>query len=292
MSRGRTRVESSPVKSLRAKLALTLPGTAVYALFVLVPIAMSCFFSLHRWRGVGEMRFVGLAQYGRLLFAGEPKSYFWRALGHNLFLVAGSLVVQIPLALFTASMLRRVKSVKAFFRSSVFAPVILPSAVVAHIWGTFLTRGPADELLGIQVDWLGVDLGLLTMLLIISWRHMGFHAVIMLAGFESLPQDVLEAAKVDGASGWQRFLYVELPMMWRVVRISAVLSMLGSLRYFDLVWMMTKGGPARATELLATYMFDTGVVRDQAGFASSVAVVLLMLSLAAAAGAFAIRRKG
>ncbi len=279
------------MKSLRAKVALLLPGAAVYAVFVLVPIAVAFFYSLHRWRGVGEMRFVGLEQYGRLLFAGEPKSYFWRALSHNVFLVVGSLVIQIPVALFTASMLRRITAVRAFFRSSIFAPVILPSAVVAHIWKTFLIRGPADGLLGVQVDWLGLDLGLLTMLLVISWRHMGFHAVIMLAGFESLPEDVLEAARVDGATGWQRFLYVELPMMWRVVRISAVLSMLGSLRYFDLVWMMTKGGPARATELLATYMFDTGVVRDQAGFASSVAVVLLAVSLAAAALAFAFRRK-
>jgi len=108
---------------------------------------------------------------------------------------------------------------------------------------------------------------------------------------ESLPQDVLEAAEVDGATGWQRFFRVELPMMWRVVRISAVLSMLGSLRYFDLVWMMTEGGPARATELLATYMFKTGVRGDEAGFASSVAFVLLVVSLSAAACAFAFRRK-
>jgi len=279
------------MKSLRAKLALMLPGAAVYAVFVLVPIGISLFYSLHRWTGMGEMRFVGLARYGRLFFAGEPKTYFWRALGHNLFLLVGSLALQIPLALFAAYMLKRITALKAFFRSSIFAPVILPSAVVAHIWKTFLTRGPAEELLGLEVDWLGYDLGLVTMLLVISWRHMGFHAVIMLAGFESLPQDVLEAAEVDGASGPQRFFHVELPMMWRVVRISAVLSMLGSLRYFDLVWMMTEGGPAHATELLATYMFRTGVRGDEAGLASCVAVVLLLVSLGAVGAAFAFRRK-
>jgi raffinose/stachyose/melibiose transport system permease protein len=119
---------------------------------------------------------------------------------------------------------------------------------------------------------------------VVSWKYFGFHMILMLAGLQQIPDELEDAAAIDGASWWQTFRYVTLPLLGPTVRVSAFLSIIGSLQLFDLVWVMTGGGPINASNTMATYMIDWGFRRSQFGYASAVSVIVFGLSLPVAIG--------
>ncbi len=282
---------------------LLAPAAVLYGVFVLLPLAGAVAMSLADLRsGAAEWTFT-FTQYRRVV--ADP--VFWRALAHNLFLLAASLLVQIPaafgLALFLAR-LARGRALRGFLRAGYFVPMMLPTAAIGWIW--FLLLDPVPEagalsavLHGLGVDranlphWLGSGtLALPTLIFVISWRYIGFHMVILLAGLVSIPQELYEAARVDGAGDWQCFRYVTLPQMARPLGISAMLAIVGSLRYFDLVYIMTGGGPAHASELVATYMYKSAFAAGEYSYAAALAVFLTVISLAVTGTARWMLRRG
>ena len=284
----------APGASARAKLArgmgvlahFFLPTLLVYALFVLLPIFLSIWLSFFRWDGITQPRFVGLANYFRVL----QDSVFWRALGHNFVLVVLSLVIQLPLALLLAVLLSRRVLGRAVFRTVYFMPMVLPTAAIGLLWSVVYLPGTGilDRAIGLFVDgfsfpWLGSQQTvLLAVVVAVCWRYTGFHLVLFMAGLESIPEALYEAARVDGASEWQIFRHVSLPLLLPVARISATLSVVGSLKYFDLIYVMTGGGPAHASELVATYMFKQGITGCQVGRGSTIAVALFVVAFCVA----------
>jgi raffinose/stachyose/melibiose transport system permease protein len=270
---------------LRTRLELTLllgPGLLLFAGFVLVPIGVAGFYSLYSWNGFGPLTdFVGLRNYTDA-FSGDV---FQGAIGHNLIIAVMSIVVQLPLSIGLALLLNRKLRGRAFLRMVVFAPYVLSEAVTAVVWLLMLQPGGfIDALLrgaglgGLVQLWLADPAIVLhTLFLVITWKYIGFGVILLLAGLQGVPVELREAAALDGASSWQITRNVVLPLLGPTIRIWIFLSVIGSLQLFDLVWIMTLGGPANASTTMATYLVDHGFKRYEFGFGSAVAVVLFII---------------
>jgi len=280
---------------------LLIPALAFYLAFVVLPIVQSFHVSFFDWPTPEPRptRFVGLDNYRKLL----GDDIFWKALGHNVLLVVLSLVIQLPIALFLAVLLSGRVFARAFFRTVYFTPMILPSVVIAILWSQIYATAAYQGLLVRLLDALNLpfpesgflgepNVALIAIIATISWRYVGFHMVLFLAGIETIDERLYEAARVDGANGWQLFRHITLPSLTPVIRISAVLSIVGSLKYFDLVYIMTGGGPpVSATELLTTYMFNQGIRSTRGGYASAVAVAGFVISLLVVVVVMSLRKR-
>lgn len=272
----------------RAEIALFAgPALVVYLLFVMVPVGLAGYYGFFKWNGIGPLTdFVGLDNYVRAL--SDP--VFIGAIGHNFFFVIASLLVQGPIAIGIALLLNRPMRGRSFFRVLVFVPYVLSEVIAGVAWLLLLQpSGPFDALLtslglgdAVQL-WLGDPTVVLwTMLAVISWKYIGFAIILFLAGLQGVPEELAEAAQIDGASWWQIQRHITIPLLGPTIRIWAFLSIIGSLQLFDLVWIMTGGGPANATSTMATYMINFGFTRSQYGYGSAVAVILFIISFAIA----------
>jgi len=261
------------------------PALLLYAAFVIVPMALAGYYSLFNWNGLGPLdKFIGIDNYTRAL--GDP--VFRAAVGHNAFIVVASVLIQLPLALALALLLNRKLRGRAILRMVLFAPYVLAEVVTAVAWQLILQpSGPLNTLLenvgldGLAALWLADrDLVMYSLFIVITWKYLGFGIVLFLAGLQGVPTELLEAATVDGASAWHRTRYVVLPLLGPTIRIWIFLSVIGALQLFDLVWIMTKGGPSNASVTMATFLIDRGFERSQIGYGSAAAVLLFIISFA------------
>jgi raffinose/stachyose/melibiose transport system permease protein len=203
-------------------------------------------------------------------------------MGHNGILVALSLGLQLPLALGVALLLNRPLRGRSVLRLLFFTPYVLSEAITAVIFlqllqpGSLLDAGLKDVGLGSLVQlWLAdTSLVFYTLFVVITWKYIGFAIILFLAGLQGVPSELHEAAAMDGASSWESFRFVTLPLLGPTIRIWAFLAVIGSIQLFDIVWIMTLGGPAGASSTMASYMIDQGVNRYRLGYATAVAVIL------------------
>jgi raffinose/stachyose/melibiose transport system permease protein len=273
-----------PARRTRARrryttIALFLaPALVLYGLLVIAPVLQAMYYSGFKWNGLGTLDdFVGLDNFTRAF----QDDVFIGALWHNAVIVILSLCLQLPFALAVALMLQARLKGRALLRILYFAPFVLSEVVTGVIWTLMLQpHGLADQVLPVQKEWLA-DPGIVlyTVFVAISWKYFGFHMVLYLAGLQQIPRELHEAALIDGAKGWQVFRYVTLPLLGPTIRISVFLSIIGAIQLFDLVWVMTGGGPVHASNTMAVYMIDWGFKRFQFGYASAVAVIMLVISL-------------
>lgn len=263
-----------------------LPGLALYLLFVLFPVIQAAHYSLFSWDGLRPLTdFVGLDNYTRAL----NSDVFTGAVSHNVFLIVLSLAIQIPFSLFLAVLLNRRFRGRAVFRLIFFLPYVLSEAITGVIFllilqpGALLDSSLTGAGLGglIPVDgWLGdMNLVLIVMFVIISWKYFGFHMILLLAGLQGIPREIEEAALIDGAGRWQAFRHITLPLLGPTLRVSIFLSIIGALQLFDMVWVMTGGGPVNASDTMATTMFKAGLKGQEMGYGSALAVILFMFAL-------------
>jgi raffinose/stachyose/melibiose transport system permease protein len=254
------------------------PALALYGLLVIAPVLQAMYYSGFKWNGLGDLdTFVGLENFKRAF----GDDVFTGALWHNGVFVALSLVVQLPFALSVALMLQARLKGRALLRVLYFAPFVLSEVVTGVVWALMLQPGGlVDQVMPVQREWLG-DPGIVlyTVFVAVSWKYFGFHMVLYLAGLQQIPKELEEAALIDGARRWEVLRYVTLPLLGPTIRISIFLSIIGALQLFDLVWVMTGGGPVHASNTMAVYMIDWGFKRFQFGYASAVAVILLAISL-------------
>jgi raffinose/stachyose/melibiose transport system permease protein len=282
---------------LTTALLFVLPALLVYAVFVVIPVIQAIYYSGFKWNGLKPLTdFVGLANYERAL--SDP--VFHSAIAHNVFFVTLSLVIQIPFALGLALMLNGRFRGRAVFRLIFFAPYVLSEVITAAIWqlllmpDSFVDKAFAGiGLGGLTQLWLADrSVVLFTLFIVISWKYFGFHMILLLAGLQGIPHELEEAAAIDGATRRQAIRYVVLPLLGPTLRVSVFLSLIGALQLFDLIWVMTGGGPANASNTMATYLFDWGFRRFQLGYGSAVAVILFGMSflIALAYQRFVLRR--
>ena len=178
---------------------------------------------------------------------------------------------------------------RAFYRTIFFLPYVLSEVITALIWLTLLNPDPDRGLINaILVLIPGVDpqafLGnpdivLQSLFVVLTWKYFGLHLLLFLTGLQNIPVEIEEAARIDGANRYQLFTKITIPLLGSTIRTSAYLSIIGSLQQFILVWIMTKGGPVNASEVMATYMYRFGFVRFWLGYGSAVAIVMFLISL-------------
>ncbi len=281
-----------PARSLLRRLGswasvawFLLPALVLFLVFVLAPIVVAVYTGFFKWGGIGPLDdFISLENYATLF----RDQVFLGDLRRGLYLIALSITVQLPFALFTAVLLNQRLRGRAVYRMLFFAPYILSEVVTAVLFTMIFLPGAgmADHLAGalglegLQGKWLADPSTVMpTLFVVMTWKYFGFHMMLFLAGLQSIPNEVLEAASIDGAGAWQRFRHVTLPLLGPTIRISAFLSIIGAIQLFDLVWVMTAGGPNHSSETMAISMFQFGFKRYQVGYASAISVVLFVISL-------------
>jgi raffinose/stachyose/melibiose transport system permease protein len=263
------------------------PAFVLFLIFLVYPIFRSVFFSLYNWNGLGPpVDFVGLDNFKQIL----TDKVFMKAVVDCLLIVVFSLAIQLPFSLALAIMVGRDLPGRAFFRAIFFMPYVLSEVITAIIWlGLFSPdpeRGFINALLilipGVQpqIFLSDIHLVLACVFVVLTWKYFGLHMLLYLAGLQNIPKEIEEAALIDGANKWQLIRNVTIPLLSGTIRTTIYLSVLGSLTQFNLVWIMTKGGPVNASEVMATYMYRFGFVRFQLGYGSAVAFVMLLICLA------------
>lgn len=258
------------------------PALLLYTAFVLMPIFRSFYFGLFDWNGLSAPEFSGFSNFEKI-FA-DP--VFWRSLGNNLIVLLASVGLQIPVGIVAAVVLSAGLPGSRFFRASFFVPMLLSTVVVGLLWSTLLNSqmGPLKvflEGLGFTEtpDWLGdPSIAIFTLCGVLVWQFAGLYMIIFLAALQNIPQELLEAADIDGANETTKLFRIRIPLLWGTISAAIVLCISGSMRSFDLIYVMTQGGPANATEVMATYMYNKTFSVYQYGYGSAVSLVISVIS--------------
>jgi len=274
----------------RLELAILVgPALIVFVAFVIFPVVMAAYYGFFSWSGFGPaVDFVGLRNYVVILT--DPA--FHEALGHNVFIAVMSLVLQGPVALGLALLLNRKMRFQSVIRVLIFVPYVISEVVVGIGWSLMLqSNGAFNGLLNrlglgaLASDWLSDPaIAIWTLMLIITWKYIGFAVILFLAGLQGIPDELAEAAAIDGASYWQIQRHIVLPLLGPTIRIWAFLSIIGSLQLFDLVWIIWGQYVASTagTSTMATYMVANGRNAASYGYGNAVAVVMFVISLVVA----------
>lgn len=265
-------------------LLFLLPPLLLYTALVIYPVIQGVYFSFYKWNGLGPLtNFVGITNYITLIH--DP--VFVSAFGHNWLIAFLSVVLQLPLALALALLVGRGLRGRGIFRVILFLPYVLSEVVTGVIW-TFIYRAdgglvnlilqalaPAFK----NISWLGnIDTVMYAIFVTLTWKYFGLYLILYIAGLQNIPEELEDAARIDGATGWQVIRHIVLPLLGPTTRLTIFLSIVGSLQVFDLVWIMTTGGPVNASQTMATYLYSFGFRRFQLGYGSSVAVVIFLVA--------------
>jgi raffinose/stachyose/melibiose transport system permease protein len=240
-----------------------------------VPFAVAAYSSFFKWNGLGGPPddYVGLDNFKKLF--GDP--VFHADLRHMMILVVLSLVVQLPLALGLALMLSQRFHGRAVYRVLFFAPFVLSEVIAGVLFNILFS---AENGIGLAAGWLADPSRVLyALFIVLTWKYFGLHMMLYLAGRQNIPQELLDAAATDGAGPWRQFRHVTLPLLGPTIRISVFLSVIGVIQLFDMVWVLTTGGPVHSSETMAVTMFNFGFRRFQVGYASAITMVMFLISL-------------
>ena len=265
-------------------LVFLLPALILFCGVLIEPIGASAYYSLFDWNGIGAKTFIGLSNYKELFTSNAIG--FMRALRNSLLLAALSVFLQLPLALALALTLgKKIKGERAFL-SVYFMPVLISTVVIGQLW--LKIYNPDYGILNVflraigREDWTRIWLGnkstaLSAVFVPTLWQYVGYHMLLLYAGVKSVPPELREAAMLDGASDGQINRYIVLPYIKPIIRISVIFAVTGSLKSFDLIYVLTNGGPLHSTEVPSTLMISMLFLRNRYGMGSTIAVLLIVL---------------
>ena len=269
-------------RNTRKVAALFLaPVTILMIVYIFYPIVDTFITSTYQWNGISaDKKFIGIQNWITLI---QDKS-FWIAFKNNLIIMVLSIVIQIPLGLALATFLDFGGKKLTIFKVIWFIPLLMSSVAIGFLFTYALaTNGGIVSTIsswfgGGNIDLLGnPKTALLTVIAVICWQFTPFYMVYFMAAFTNIPYDVFEAARIDGATRGQYFWRIALPLLVPSMKSAAILSMVGSLKYFDLIYVMTGGGPGTSTELMATYMYKESFSQFNMGYGSAVAGGMFIL---------------
>lgn len=265
------------------------PALIVLAVFFGLPVLSALLlslsdFDLYALADWDNLRFVGLRNYADLL----QTPLFWKSLGNTLYFVLAGVPLSIATSLAAAMLLHAPATrFRAFFRTALFAPVVTTLVAVAVIWRYLFhtSYGLVNWALGsvgiAPVDWLGdPHWAMPTIILLAVWKNFGYNMVIFLAGLQAIPQDLYEAARIDGATRWRQFLHITLPMLGPVLMVVGVITVAGYFQLFAEPYVMTRGDPLQSTVSVLYFMFEEGFRWWNLGRASAVAFLLFLIIFA------------
>ncbi len=265
-----------------------MPALLLYIIFFIYPFIQSILISLTNWNGVNPQKvFIGLRNYTDIL----KDHLMWESLSHNLVWVIIGTISPLVIGLLLAVLLsnEKVKG-RTVFRTIYFMPVILSPVVVGLIWGwvynpIFGMLNRVLDIIGLGAysrGWLGdPNLALYMVLIAAIWSYFGFCLVILVAGMQNIDTELYDAANMDGANPWQQFMNVTIPQLSSVLTMIVAYTMIGGFNVFDIVYIMTGGGPANSTELIATYTYKQSFQLNSVGYGATLSMVMTLLSLIA-----------
>lgn len=271
------------VMSNKLVIALyTLPALLLILVLIYIPIVLSGYYGFMDWDGIGEMKFIGFENYVNLI----KDSTFWTSTWHSFLLAIFS---TISLLLYLAVSLVLVSNIKGsdLLRKIYLIPMLLSSVAIAQLWMKIFdpTNGMANKLL----EFFGVEnlpvwladpkVALYAIFIPIVWQYAGFYILIYYAALKNVPNEVIEAAKIDGANPLQIAFQIKLPLISGVFKVTIMLAVVGSLKYFDLIYVMTGGGPNGASEVIASYMYKEAFKLNNFGYGSAIGFGLLVICL-------------
>jgi ABC-type sugar transport system permease subunit len=259
-----------------------LPALLLYGLFTITPLVAGIYLALLRWDGITPAKYVGLDNFRRLFRDQKLPD----ALRHNLQYALGTVTGKIVLSLFLALLLNQALRGRGVYRTALFLPVVMSFVVVSILWSWIYSVdfGLLNNLLravglnSLAVDWLGDSRYALWSLIGVDiWKWYGFHMVIFLAGLQTIPQELYESAMIDGASRWRRFTSITLPLLRPVMLVNVTIALLGAMNVFDIPYVMTQGGPANATNVLALHVYLQAFQFNRLGYGAALSYTLFAM---------------
>jgi len=271
------------VMSNKSVIALyVLPALLLILVVIYIPIVLTGYYGLMDWDGIGDMTFVGLKNYALLLKDGA----FWNSAWHSLLLAAFStvsLLAYLIVALILSGQIRGANVLRKIY----LIPMLLSSVAIAQLW--LKIYHPTNGILNGALESLGFEntpawlaepsIVLIAIFIPILWQYAGFYILIYYAALKNIPASLVEAAKIDGATAWQIAFRIKLPLIMETFKVTIVLAVVGSLKYFDLIYVMTGGGPDGASEVMASYMYSMAFKSYDFGYASAIGFTLLLVCL-------------
>lgn len=260
-----------------------LPATFFCVLYLIAPIPISAYYSFFNWRGINEGAFIGLKNWVELF----KDDVFWLSVKNNFKLVFISLIIQIPIGIILAVLLSSKLKGSKLFKVIFFIPMLISSVAVAFLWRYMYDPyfGLINNFLrliglgSLAMDWLGSPtLAFYSVVVATCWQFIPLYMIIFMAGITSIPEQLYEAAKIDGANSLQSFWKITIPMLWPTIVNAAVLVIVGSLKYFALIFALTGGGPNHASEVMATYMYVKAFTEMRMGYGSAISFSLFIIA--------------
>lgn len=267
----------------RAIMIFVLPSFLLFTLIVILPIFMSGYYSMLEWDGIGEGKFIGLKNFVDL-FANSSDG-FVKSVWNSLILAVLSVFVQLPIALILALVLASGVKGEGFYRTVFFIPVIISTVVIGQLW--MKVYNPEYGLLNTLLNniglgsltraWLGEpETALISAFIPSVWQYIGYHMLLMYASIKSIPDEIYEAAKIDGASAINTAIQITIPLIRPIIKVCITFAIIGSLKVFDLVYILTNGGPIHSSEVPSTLMYNTIFNKYMYGSGSAMAIFIVL----------------
>lgn len=272
-----------------------LPNFVGFALLTLVPVLALFYISFTNWDVFGKAKWLGLANFRRLLHDASFHTALWNTVYYSVVHIPLTLVISLALAMLLNRKLRGV----AFFRTAAFFPYITSVVAITTVWNLLFSPkyGPINDVLRfVGIDnppgWTTSTTWAMPAVIIVgTWREMGYYMILFLAGLQTVPRELYEAARMDGASAWQRFRNVTLPCLRPTTFFVTVMLTIGSFKVFDIILLMTNGGPGQATLVLSQFIYKAGFVNYQFGYASAASIALFLICIVVTIVQFVVNKR-
>ncbi|CEE00342.1 ABC transporter [Caldibacillus thermoamylovorans] len=273
------------VMSNKTVIALyVLPALFLVLFLIYIPMILTGYYGLMKWDGVGEMKFIGLDNYIKLV----QDKLFWESTWHSILLGLFSVLSLIGYLIVSLVLASKIKGAN-IFRKIYIIPMLLSSVAIAQLWIKIFD--PMNGLINSFLTSIGVEnvplwladpeIALYAIFIPIVWQYAGFYIIIIYAALVNVPEELIEAARIDGANAFQIAYKIKVPLISGVLKVLVILAIVGSLKYFDLIYVMTGGGPGHATEVMASYMYKEAFGKYNFGYGSAIGFGLLVISMVA-----------
>lgn len=262
-------------------MSFILPNFLGFFIFILIPVGFSFVLSLMQWDGFTQMKFVGINNFVTIF----KDKYFMQAMGRTLVYSVFVVLITTFVSLGLAVLMNKHIRAKGIFRSTIFFPYVASIVAVGAVWRMLFMKdfGPINELLKLfgvanPPGWIASSQWALPAVIVVSvWKYMGYYMIVYLAALQDIPVELREASSIDGASGFQHFWRITMPLLSPATFFVVLMLTINSFKIFDLVYVLTEGGPGQSTTLMVNYIYNKGFMSDSYGIASAAAMVLFAI---------------
>jgi len=260
-----------------------IPALLLLFMFFIYPLLSSLYYGFTNWNGISDnVKMVGFKNFSKAL--SDPA--FWNSVTNNGYFILFSVFIQVPITIVASLMIANVKKLQGLYKTAIFMPTVMSTAVIGILWGFIYNYdvGLLNKIIvffgGQPVDWLGSPkTAMLSILITNTWQWAGFYIVMILAAILTIPKELDEAAMIDGATGLQRVRRITMPLITPVISVVIMLSIAGSMKAADIIIVMTKGGPASSTDVMATYMIKYAITNFKYGYGNALSFIIFVFTM-------------